>query len=707
MAFLNSIFLFALGAVIVPLLIHLFSRQRVKTVYFSSLEFLKILQRKKMRRVRLRQLILLLLRTLIVLFIVLAFARPALKGVLSAGLSTRARTSAVILLDNSFSMGMRTPQGLLFEQAKEKAIEIVELLREGDEAWFLLVSDTPVHVHHTRDFTSLRKMIEEAELSNATTNIRRAFFTAAEFLNTSKNANKEMYLITDLRRNGWSELVEGKALPLAEGMSFFLLPVAEERGENVSIDRVEFLDRLLEAGKPINLEVTLTNHSDRNRENLLVQLYVNGKRTGQTAVNIDAGRTTTAEFAAVFDTPGPVSGYVEIEEDDLFVDDRRYFAIRVPEQIKVLIISGQESDAHYLQLALNPYEATRSLVLPTVTSVDRLGRYALGEFDVVMLTNLPRLSEAQLSRLASAVARGRGLIILLGNDIDVRYYNSQLLPAFCPATLGTPVGTFGDKKAFLTFGTIDYDHPIFQGMISEKSQFESPHFYLVYDVHLSSAAQPIIQYSNGKMALAEARVEAGTALFFSTATDPEWSDLWRKGLFVPLLYRAVQYLATDLAALEEQNLVGSLVSYEIGVGGLGQEILCVDPEGAERAVEPKGSKGAFFVEYDHTRVPGVYQILSGGELSKQFTVNVDGDESDLSMIDMGTVEEVLQAVQFHSIDRHQPVEASVLKARYGRELWKQCLVIALVLMCIEMFIAREGRRNRQTAKHGSSSDRET
>ena len=692
MTFLNSIFLFGLAAVTLPLLIHLFSRQRVKTISFSTLEFLKLLQRQKMRRVRLRQLILLILRTLIVLFVVLAFARPALRGVLSAGLSARAQTTAVIVVDNSFSMGLNTPRGLLFEQAKEKATEVVELLKTGDEAYFLLVSDAPAVVDHTEDFATLRKEVEESELSHRTTDIRAALISAAELLGRSKSANREIYLITDMQRSGWEDLLGGEVVAVTEGVTLYVIPVTEPRAENVSIEEIEFLDRLLEVGKPLTLRATITNHSDRKRENVLVQLFVSGKRIGQTMVDLEARRSSRAELAAVFDAPGQISGYVELEEDDLPFDDRRYFAISVPEKIRVLIVGRADIDAHYLRLALNPFEKPHSLVLPTVTSVDRLGSYALGEFDVIILANVPRLSEAQLSRLESSVEGGKGVIIFLGDDIDPRFYNSRLLPTLFPAVLLSPVGKMGDTSTFLTFGTIDHEHPIFKGLLQEKSEIESPKFYLIYDVRPDAVVEPIISYSNGKVALAETRKGQGRAVLFSSAADPDWTNLLRRGIYVPLLYRVVQYLATDLAALEERTLVGEAVSKEVGDIEFGEGVVCVGPDGSELAIEPRSSGTAFLLECEDTETPGVHRFISGRTLLRHFAVNVNPVESNLATIERAEVEEVLGGMSVHMIDPGRTVEEYVLRARYGQELWKQFLLVAFLLMCVEMLVARERRK---------------
>ena len=83
LTFLNGAFLFAALAALLPLVIHLISRRRVTTVDFSSLRFLKELERKKIRRVRLRQILLLVIRSLVLLFVALALSRPTLSGGLS------------------------------------------------------------------------------------------------------------------------------------------------------------------------------------------------------------------------------------------------------------------------------------------------------------------------------------------------------------------------------------------------------------------------------------------------------------------------------------------------------------------------------------------------------------------------------------------------------------------------------------------------
>ena len=128
--FLNSMMLVAAVAALIPLLIHLFSKRKMKTVMFSSLERLTEMRRRQVRRIKIRQLLLLALRMLIILMAVAAFARPVTK---SGYLGSHAGVSAVILLDISASMSRETNVGTIFELALERTKEILETFGEADE----------------------------------------------------------------------------------------------------------------------------------------------------------------------------------------------------------------------------------------------------------------------------------------------------------------------------------------------------------------------------------------------------------------------------------------------------------------------------------------------------------------------------------------------------------------------------------------------
>ena len=80
MSFLNPLFLLGLAAAAIPIIIHVLTRRRPREVMFPSLEFLTEVNQNEIRRLRIKQWLLLALRALAVAAIALAMARPALKG---------------------------------------------------------------------------------------------------------------------------------------------------------------------------------------------------------------------------------------------------------------------------------------------------------------------------------------------------------------------------------------------------------------------------------------------------------------------------------------------------------------------------------------------------------------------------------------------------------------------------------------------------
>ncbi len=106
MVFLNPSILLGLLAASIPILIHLLNFRKLQKVEFSTLSFLKELQKSKIKKIKIKQWLLLLLRVLIIVFLVLAFARPTLENVSIAGATSTAKSSSVFIIDNSFSMNL-------------------------------------------------------------------------------------------------------------------------------------------------------------------------------------------------------------------------------------------------------------------------------------------------------------------------------------------------------------------------------------------------------------------------------------------------------------------------------------------------------------------------------------------------------------------------------------------------------------------------
>ena len=102
MTFLNAALLAGALALAIPILIHLFHKSRFEVVKWGAMHLLEAVIRTNQRRIRIEQLILLAIRCAIPVLLALAMARPVWQG--AQKLLGEAKTSTVVLLDNSYSM---------------------------------------------------------------------------------------------------------------------------------------------------------------------------------------------------------------------------------------------------------------------------------------------------------------------------------------------------------------------------------------------------------------------------------------------------------------------------------------------------------------------------------------------------------------------------------------------------------------------------
>ncbi len=684
-AFLNPAVLPALAAALLPLLIHLLTRRRLKKVEVSTVVFLQQLQKKRMRRVKVRQWLLLFLRTLIILFIVLAFSRPVLRATFPL-VGSNTPTTAVILLDNSYSMGFETPRGRLFDLSKQRALELVDLFKSGDEVILLPFADRPSGSKQwkIRDqelaLSRLRDFILDLQLSCRTTDVHSALEKAAKLLRDSDSPNKEIFLLTDMEANGWRSLQKERLTAELRGISLYLLSVEANQEENVSVERVTVPEQILNVKRPIEFEVQVTNYRRSDVRGLLLSVYLDGERLSQMTLNIGAAQTKRVLFQVAPEKTGVLSGYVEIEPDRLSVDNRRYFSVSIPARVKVLLVGDEEADTYFLGRAFNPPGSEEVFVRSTSTTGEKLSLQQIEENDVIVLANVPHLSQWQVEQLQASVSQGRGLLICLGPRVDSEFYNQQLLPRFSPLRLGKLLGTTGLKSSYYSFGKMDFSHPILKGLL-RRNRVDSPRFYSIYQTVPSPRVEPIIWYNQGSPALCESRLGKGRIVLFTSAVDLGWTDLPVKGIFVPLFYRIVQYLATALS--EEPQRVGEPI--ERTFGELQSPVECQDPMGNRVSLLPVPGEGRWYLT--EVELPGIWSLFSEGREVGQIAVNVDTRESAPQKVTEGQIRTLLGEIYFRVIPEGRDLKKEVEHSRYGRELWRECLLLALILMAAEMAVA--------------------
>ena len=696
MIFLNPAVLFGLLAASIPVLIHLLNLKKLKKIEFSTLTFLKELQKNKIRKLKLKQWLLLALRVLIILFLVTAFARPTLKGLALGGTTSAAKTTAVFILDNTFSMSAVDANGSFFNQAKQTIINLLKNLQEGDEAALVLVSDKGnEEIKPTLNLDEFLKQVKDADISYSSGTINHSLIKAAEVLGNSKNFNKEIYLLSDFQK---SRLAEEESLPdlsklLNDKIKLYTFNFSGKDIFNLGIDDLKVNTQIFEKNKPVSFNVTVTNFSDQTADNIVVSLFIDGERKAQLSISLAGGETKVITMDAVAESTGYTDAFAEIEDDNIVQDNKRYVNFYVPDKIPAAIFYNDENDTKFVRLALSLAGDTGTIKL-TGKNLNQISSFDLSQFEVVIIDGSQNI--ADIDRLKSYVENGGGLFIVPAENDNVSDFSNLTSKIGLPAPEGA-AGKLNETANAVTFDKIEFEHPIFQNIfsVSDKKKLDSPEIFYHYKISTKGQGLSIITLTDGTTFLSDYKIGNGKVLLLNTSPVLSWSNLPLKNIFAPLILKSVFYLASkdrpgnDYFAGDQATVT---------LPGVTLPRIKVDrPDKTEEFLNMEKSGSLNFITYNKTNVTGNYIFYSGSGIADEISVNADPKESIPKSLTSKEFEKYLNEIHFKgkhiSISKNDNPSEIVLQSRFGSELWRLFLIAALITAVVEMAVARSARKD--------------
>lgn len=729
MTFLNPFVLFGLAAAAIPILIHLLNLRKLRIVEFSSLQFLKELQRTSIRRLKIRQIVLLVLRTLLVIALVLAFSRPVLRGPLAGMVGTRAATSVVILIDDSPSMSVRTEHGSLFTQATGAARDILTTVEANDKVHILSLSSLVGGLESVEPLPSVAaalakvSQLTESQVSAPVTTGLRA---ARQILSTSPAANAEVFLITDGQATQFS-MPPGEAadsaVQLGDRTHLYLITAPSGDEENAAVASAVVKSQLISLNNPVLLETTVRNFGNHPMENTVVSLYLDGQRVAQQTATVQSMGSMALQWAIIPKRVGYLEGYVQMEEDCLDADNRRYFVIHVPGAARVLV-TGPSSDAmRFPTLALTLAGDT---LVTGISSIHQALEQALPSldmtaYDVVLWCGPGIITPSTVDRLSQFVKSGGNLALFPGRTTDTRLYNDMLLAALgipparvTQASAGGETERTDQSRPFLTFGQLDYAHPVFAGMFDEPAgrkksspSIESPRVYTALGPKPAGGGHSIISLADGTSFLTEYKLGDGKILLFAVEPGLAWSDFPLKGIYAPLLHRSIAYLASETQPTTG-TIVGQIIDSEqrLRAQDTRGPFVLHAPDGGEEKLTPSfsGTSGVARFRSLPTTTTGTYRLERappGGKLDETrppatlaaIPVNIAPGESDLRKLsdtewESFLAQHAIPTGSAHRLTTGEQIEHVIRESRYGVELWKYCVVLAILCAILELAVGR-------------------
>lgn len=690
MNFINPLFLIGLVAASIPVLLHLLNLRKLKNIEFSSLKFLKELQKTKIKRLKIKQIILLILRTLIITFTVLAFARPIIEGSIP-GFENYAKSSIIILIDNSYSMDVSDEFGNRFVQAKKSAEKIISSMKEGDEALIIEMSsiNNTFQPAFTKNKDLLIQSLSQIKLQPIPASLDNSMRLAAKFFQNANNFAKELFVISDAQKNVFHS--EDSLKLNNKNIAIYFIPIgysSNSNFENLSVDSVDVLTKFFTIGKTVELSVTVKNHSEKDVKGALISLLFNKQKVAQKSFDISANSTKTIPIAAQIQKSGVVSAAIELENDAFLADNNRYFGFIVPEKPNVAIFG--ESDNNYFLKALFSTDDAQNQINASFYDESSVDNLDLNKFDCLLL-NFSNYSENKKKRIKDYVSNGGSAIFFPSEPVNDNY--RSLLAEFG--------FNLSDKKNFsekspATFSNFDAKHPIFDGMFKlpgdaiNVNQIDNPKIFTILP---TNSGFPIIEFQDDFF-LSENQFGDGKCLYFAVAPNLNWSNFPLLSLFPSLIFRSVFYLSSSIT-LGNSFDVGSRQTVMIPKKlSTNPNFKLIDPSGNQTIVQLPLLQTGAALSLELFNETGVYQIInSQNKIAYVFSLNMPKSESNIQKPDVSTLLSHLYSKttlnkNIFILTNYSQLSHDLKRARIGTEIWSILLLLAIFCAIAEMIVQK-------------------
>jgi len=755
-AFANPLLLWGLAAASVPIVIHLLNRRRYRVQRWAAMEWLLAAARKNQKRLKMENLLLLLLRTCAVLFLALALARPTFSD---TRLTIDHQSSHLfVLLDNSASTGARTGAGTVFESEAGAATALLDEIGAEDPATLVVTNDDSaaaedaasgtkttgrarVVLRGTHDHARFRQTVGDLKPAAARADLVEALKMLEETVPATGGATPKVAIVTDLQRASFEESdTRGSASPDAairatltrlkqKGAEILLIPPGRNAPDNVAITSLHAQDdRDIVQGATVVFEAEVRNFSD-HAATVDVRFLIDGKARGEVSQTVslparpagsEAPPAATAQFTTTFgeDEIAPHVIEARIAPDALTFDDSRSFAFEVRKPIRVLAVGGDSgSTMTGLKDAIAVIEGG-PVVVQTLDEGAFESESDLAAWDLVVLANVehPARTAESRTRLERYVAGGGALLFTVGDRVMPDVWNKELWSdagALLPARLAEP---HVDLHKGVTFklDLSENKHPVFADITNPSvvSLFRSPVFWgrmALVDAAKEKGARVVATYDDlaKSPALVERAVKKGRTMLLTTSVDDSWGRMPGEYLYPVLLHEIVYYMTArgnwerNLSAYQTWTRPAPTNNTNV------VEVTLPDGTITKGDISSQADSPIAYATFGDTGRLGAYGVViplkNSGDilapapppLRDKFAVNLPAAESDLAR--MPVEEEV--ASRWPGLVRAAStfVAAADVARPKGGEFHAPLLIAALLCLVLEVLLVRRIAKTRTAA----------
>jgi len=679
MNFLYPLFLFALLAIAIPVLIHFINFKRYKTVYFSNVQLLKLIRQDSKKKSQIKQLLILLSRILTIAALVFAFSRPYIP------LSTKNHLSAnqvvVVYIDNSFSMKVEGESGPLLEQAKQKAIQIANSYRAGTQFRIITNDFLPQHQLILNKEQFIQQVTEVRESAYSTT-LSKVYARAIQTTgNLSKKTEYNVFILSDFQKNS----VDFEKVKVDSTQFTYLMPLESRQPNNLMIDSCWFEIPGRKIGQAEKLFIRVSNQSEQAYQNIPVRLTINDSLKAISNISISGNEKTIVELNYTNNSEGIQLCKVELDDYPIIYDNSFFMSYRVQGKLNALgIFNPKDNGSAYLKSLF----ADDELIVYTDFQEDNLQISQLKNNSCIFLINNSQLSSGLVSELAQFVEDG-GTLAVFPEQRPAHTDLNQLLEKLNMSGISN-----FDTSATRISG-IDYHDNLYKNVFKKsENDADLPTIYgsAIFKDEIKKAGKSLLTFRNGKPALTVNSHGDGTVYTFAFPLTKTNFEFVRHIIFVPTVYNIV------LQSGERQQYSYSIESDEpivLKKSVQASEVKTVSQQTGDEYVTPLrpiGNGKQQLVPDGLQKTAGHFTISDGDSIIQAVSFNYSRKESEFSFYTEEDLSKILQSSQFQRFQIIAPTDAALSESiqdySNGKQLWKFFILMAILFILCEIAIIR-------------------
>lgn len=664
-------FLYALSALIIPIIIHLFNFRKYKVIQFSQVRFLKDIQQQTKSTSKLKHLLILLSRLLAITFLVIAFCQPYLKT--SDGIPERNKKGVSIYIDNSFSMQAKAESGKLLDLAKNKSLDILAAYKASDR-FQLLTNDMTAEQQHWLNKDEFTTQLLKVDISPISKQLSEILVRQNALLEESdQNLSSAKFIISDLQENffDWKNIKDSSQVNL--------IPLIAEKQENVSLDSLAFSKPYRSIENEETISFLTRNHNLDDKAQVSVKLQLNKKLKAPLQIDIKANDTASGLVTYRNSKNTWQNGILSLQDYPISFDDTLYFSYPLLTNVKVLHLYQKNPSTAITKLFEND-----SLINYKKESINNANISSFSQYHLIVLDNLSSIGTGLIQELKKFVDSGHSLSIFLANKVKLNEVNSLFAALKVDRVSGKDQSTAQLNE--LNVQSALYKN-VFERLPTNIDLPKSSEAWIIEERNLISK-ENLLRFSNGKAALNKYKFSNGYVYLSALSLSDSSTNFTKHAIFVPTIYNmALQAVSTNppLHFINEHFIPLQNIENSESPLRLVQNQIEFIPKQWFVNNELRLDLNSKITKAGH------YKMMQGSQFIGWIGLNYNRKESEMKFL---TVDEVKNATDISPLNiklfdfEKETLTNEIIQSVEGKSLWKYFIILALVFLAIEILLLR-------------------